>query len=221
MVGMTRVSRGSTFLALRLAGACAAACVLSAAGFAAPASSSDGDAALAQMQAATRSAHSFTARFEPTVPMSWVIVQPDRMRRTMPSGDGSHTDDWIVIGRQSYTRDGDKPWQLGHESVDGIRWDEIAPFLREGTTARALPDRVEDGTPAGGLDITLPASPPSRSIHVTCSYDKPTYRPRACWFQTVAKIYVTTTYEHWNDASNAIEPPPGVRVPIPAPSPAG
>ena len=195
--------------------ACAAACVFAALGFAEPSTPDDGNAVLAKMQAAMRSASSFTVRFEPTIPMSWVVVQPDRMRRVMPSSDGDRMEDWIVIGHQSYTRDGDKPWKAGRQSVDGIRWNEIAEFLRDGTTARALADRIEDGTPAGTLDVLIPEYPLGngksiKPLHETCSYDKATYRPRACWFQTIAKIYVTTTYEHWNDPANVIEPPPGV-----------
>ncbi len=174
------------------------------------------------MQAAVRSASSFTARFEPTIPMSWVIVQPDRIRRVMPSSDGDHMEDWIVIGRQSYTRDGDTPWKLGKEPANGIRWDEVATFLRAGSTARALADRTEDGTVAGALDIVIPEytlgnGKAIQPFHMTCSYDKATYLPRACWYRTVAKIYVTTTYEHWNDPSNVVEPPPGLRIPTPAP----
>ena len=114
--------------------ACVAACALAALGVAVPANAGDGDDALQKMQTAVRSAGSFTARFEPTIPMSWVVVQPDRIRRAMPSRDG---------------------------------------------------DSMED--------------------------DKATYLPTACWFPTVAKMYVTTSYEHWNDPANVIEPPPGVR----------
>ena len=189
--------------------------MLAALAFTGPARSSDGDDALAKMQAAVRSASSFTARFEPTVPMSWMVVQPDRIQRRSYTGDGDQTEDWIVIGRRSYTRDGEKPWKIGSETVDGIRWDEVAPFLHAGTTATALADRVEDGTAAGALDVVIArdirTGVPIRPFHMTCSYDKATYLPRACWFQTVAKIWVTTTYEHWNDPANTIEVPPGVR----------
>ncbi|MDP9107340.1 MAG: hypothetical protein M3N49_15605 [Candidatus Eremiobacteraeota bacterium] len=187
-----------------------------------PASSDDGDAVLEKMQAATRAASSFTARFEPTIHMSWVVVEPDRIRRVMPSRDGEQMEDWIVIGHQSYSRDGNGPWKAGSEQVDGIRWGEIAPFLNPGTTARALPDYTDAGTVVGALDVLLPEQPLAKgksikAFHMTCSYEKATYRPRACSFQTVAKIYVTTWYEHWNDAANVIEPPPGVPLPTPLP----
>jgi len=200
--------------------ACAAVAVFALAVPAPASSDDDGDAVLHKMQAAMRDANSFTARFEPTIHMSWVVVEPDRIRRVMPSDDGERMEDWIVIGHQSYSRDGNGRWKAGSEHVDGIRWGEIAPFLNPGTTARALRDYTEAGTVFGALDVLLSEQPLGngksiKAFHMTCSYEKATYRPRACWFKTVAQIYVTTWYEHWNDPANVIEPPPGVPQPAP------
>lgn len=194
----------------------AAAWTLAALAFTAPVRASDGDDALAKMQAAVRSARSFTARFEPLLVMSWVIVQPDRIRRRSYIAEGVQTEDWIVIGRRSYTHVGDKPWTIGSETVDGIRWGEVAPFLRDGTTATALADRVEDGTPVGALDVAfapdIRTDPSIRPFHWTCSYDKGTYLPRACSYKVFGPMRVTMTYEHWNDPANAVEAPPEVHT---------
>jgi hypothetical protein len=200
--------------------------VLATLSLGAPARAGDGDLVLEKMQAALKSAHSFSVSFGPTIPMSWVVVQPDRIRRVMPFYDGrsyNGMEDWIVIGHQSYARGGDRPWKASWRSAGGIRWDEIASFLRDGTTAGILPDRTEDGAIVGVLDVLHPEVPlPNRKsikpFHEICTYDKVTFRPRACSFVTIAAIKVTTLYENWDEPSNAVEPPPGVAAPTPPPA---
>ena len=200
-----------------------AAGILIGLGLCGPGNAGDGDDVLAKMQDAVRSAKSFSAFFMPTIPMQWVVVAPDRIRRVMPAGDRDGVVDWIVVGHQSYSRQTGKPWESAWHAGEAIRWDEVAAFLRPGTTASVLADRTEGRVPVGALDVLIPAYPLGKGrfiqpFHMTCTYDKTTYRPRTCGFDTVA-VRVTTTYENWDDPANVVDPPPGVAPSTPAPQP--
>ena len=205
--------------ALRAAGAGACVLALIAAG---PAPGDDATPVLDKLRAAVQSAKSFSAFFIGPLgnSISWTVVQPDRIRR-VETLMGPQPNDWIVIGHQSYDLDEDGRWQTKWNSGEAIRYSEILGMLIPGTTARALPDREDDGTLMGTVDILVPTrsyKPPLPPYHQICTYDKTTYRLHVCTFEGRWGKF-STTYENWDDPRITVQPPPGVPAPTAPPSP--
>lgn len=206
--------------ALRSVGA--GACVFLALLAAGPAPGDDATPVLDKLRAAVRSARSFTVLFIGPLQnsISWTVVQPDRIRRVMTMM-GPQPNDWIVIGHQSYDLDEDRRWHTKWQPGEAVRYNEILGMLRTGATARALPDRNENGTVMGAVDILAPENPlknPIPPYHEICTYDKTTYRLHVCtnegrWGKS------SMTYENWDDPRITVQPPPGVLPPTAPPSP--
>jgi len=90
------------------------------------------------------------------------------------------------------------------------------------TLLQPLPDRNEAGATVGAFRAEA-AGNGQRPGSMDCTYDKATFRPRACTVVlqgSPAQIHVA--YSGWDDPANVVEPPPGVPPPpppTPPPSP--
>ncbi len=129
------------------------------------------------------------------------VVAMGPMMTEMVSADG-HT----------YARMNGAEWRV-LDMPGGSFADVGIKSLADPTKFHILPDRVENGTTVGVYELT-PALPPGAPAStpmppLTCTYDKTTYLPRACTFQTM-----TQTFEGWNDPANVVEVPV---VPSPRP----
>jgi hypothetical protein len=94
----------------------------------------------------------------------------------------------------------DMPSVAGFAAASGLN-----PFI-DPSKFHILADRVENGTTLGVYEM-IPPMPPGTPASMAatpmrCTYDKTTYLPRTCTFQTM-----TQTFEGWNDPANVVDVP--------------
>ena len=146
-----------------------------------------------------------------------VSVGPDRVR--VVSALAGSTSESVVVGTSMYYRAGDGAWQAyAVPAVKKPRKNRLYMGAAD-TPLRPLPDRTEGDATLGAFgsqaqgNSQLPGS-------MECSYDKATYRPRACTIVVLGvPAPLQVTYDKWDDPTNAVEAPAGVAPPTPAPAP--
>ncbi|MDQ6944279.1 MAG: hypothetical protein M3169_17415 [Candidatus Eremiobacteraeota bacterium] len=116
-----------------------------------------------------------------------------------------------------YARMNGADWRIMDVPPGGDFTAAALKSLNDPSKFRILPDRVENGRTLGVYEMTPPpppgASATTQMPSLTCTYDKTTYLPRTCSFQTM-----TQTFEGWNDPANVVDVPV-VASPAPAASP--
>ncbi len=134
------------------------------------------------------------------------VIAMGPMMSEMVSADG-----------KMYARMNGADWRVVDAPQGGNFADAALKSMNDPSKFRILPDRVENGTTVGVYEMT-PPPPPGASAStqmppLTCTYDKTTYLPRTCTFQTM-----TQTFEGWNDPANVVDVPV-MASPAPAASP--
>ena len=130
---------------------------------------------------------------------------------------GSNLNEMVSADGRTYVRMNGGDWQLIATPPGGGFAELALKSVGDPTKIQVLPDRVENGTTVGAFDATVPAPPGAPAGIVlpplSCTYDKTTYLPRSCTFQTT-----TQTFEGWNDPANVVDVPV-IASPAPAASP--
>jgi hypothetical protein len=190
------------------------------AGSGSPAASADDAAALsAKVDGAIASAASYRVAVQGPGGMSIEIlsVGPDRVR--IVSTVGGATSESVVVGTSMYHRTSGGAWQsFAVPAIKRVRKNRLYMGAAD-TTLRPLADRTEADATWGAFNSQaqgnsqLPGS-------MDCTYDKTTYRPRACTIVVLGlPAPLRVIYDKWNDPANAVDAPAGVAPPTPAPAP--
>ncbi|HTD37196.1 MAG TPA: hypothetical protein VK669_06770 [Candidatus Limnocylindrales bacterium] len=145
---------------------------------------------------------------------------PDRVKitRAIGAATGSATAESIVIGTAMYYREPGTEWKAAPvPAISRVRRNRLYMGAPD-TLLQPLPDRSEGGATVGAFRSDA-AGNGQRPGSMDCTYDKATFRPRACTVVlqgSPAQIHVA--YGGWDDPANVVEPPPGV-APPPPPTP--
>ncbi|GEM_PF-1081774 len=131
---------------------------------------------------------------------------------------GSMMNEMVAADGRMYTRMNGGDWNVADlPAGGGLMGDAALKAASDPTKLHLLPDRVENGTTVGAYDVVMPLPPGAPAGMVlpplSCTYDKTTYLPRTCTFQTM-----TQTFEGWNDPANVVDAPV-IASPAPAASP--
>ena len=144
---------------------------------------------------------------------------PDRVR--IASTAGGSPSESIVVGSAMYYRSAGAPWKAYPvPPVAHMRKNRLYMGAPD-TLLTPLPDRTDpSGAPVGAFRSAAVANSQIPGT-MECTYDKVTYRPRACSVVVAGLASsLTVTYAGWDDPANAVEPPPGVDAPPPYAPPA-
>ena len=141
-----------------------------------------------------------------------VVMLPAR-RTKLVLAIGSMLNEVVAADGRMYTRMNGGDWTVAALPAAGLMTESAMKAMADPAQLRMLPDRVENGTTVGVYQAT-PVFPPGMAASanptpLTCTYDKTTYLPRTCTYQTM-----TQTFEGWNDPANVVEVPV---VPSPRP----
>jgi hypothetical protein len=143
------------------------------------------------------------------------VVVPTKRTKAMVAM-GPMVSEMVSADGKMYVRLNGAEWRTV-DAPGGNYSDMALKTMADPSKLRVLPDRVENGTTVGVYEMT-PALPPGAPAGtpispLTCTYDKTTYLPRSCTFQTM-----TQTFEGWNDPANTVDLPV-LASPAPAASP--
>ena len=140
---------------------------------------------------------------------------PDRVK--ISSTAGSISSESIVVGTSMYYRAGGGTWKsYPVPPVPRMRRNRLYMGAPD-TLLEPLADRAE-GAETVGAFRSVAAGNGLLPGTMDCTYDKVTYRPRACSI-LVRGLWspLQVSYMGWDDPANAVEPPAGVPEPIPLP----
>lgn len=208
-----------------LAAACAAPALGQPAASPAPAPAPTGNAAGAELTARIDAAIANATSYHVSVtgPNGLAVDirewGPDRVKITRTIG--SATAESIVVGTAMYYREPGSEWKAAPvPPISRVRRNRLYMGAAD-TLMQPLPDRSEGGATVGAFRADA-AGNGQRPGSMDCTYDKATFRPRACTVVlqgSPEQIHVA--YGGWDDPANVVEPPPGVPAPPPpTPSPA-
>jgi hypothetical protein len=187
------------------------------AGSRSPAAADDAATLSAKVDGAITGAASYRiAVLGPGVSLDILAVGQDRVR--ILSTLGGVASESVVVGTSMYYRGADGVWQsYAIPPVKRTRKNRLYMGAAD-TPLRPLPDRTESDTTWGAFSSQAQGNTQLNGS-MECTYDKATYRPRAC---TIVVLGVSAplrvTYDRWNDPANTIEAPAGVAPPTPAPA---
>ena len=161
---------------------------------------------IAKITAAMAKMNSFRMQLSSTSGMGGTItiVGPTKRMKAVIAM-GSMMTEMVSADGHMYARMNGADWRVV-DSPGGTMGDLALRSMSDPSKFRILPDRVENGTTVGVYELTLtlppgmPASSPMPPM--SCTYDKTTYLPRTCTFQTM-----TQTFEGWNDPANVVDIP--------------
>ncbi|HEY0383509.1 MAG TPA: hypothetical protein VGC72_15065 [Candidatus Elarobacter sp.] len=146
-----------------------------------------------------------------------ITVVPAQKRTKGVMAMGTTVNEMVMADGRAYSRINGGEWRITETPPGAGFTDTVLKAMGDPSKFRLLPDRIENGTAVGVYEVTtpLPAGMPAGITipPLTCTYDKSTYLPRTCIFQTM-----TQTFEGWNDPANVIDVPV-VASPAPAASP--
>jgi hypothetical protein len=144
------------------------------------------------------------------------VVVPTKRTKAMVAM-GPMMTEMVSADGKMYVRLNGAEWRTVDAPGGGTFSDMALKTMADPSKLRILPDRVENGTTVGVYEMTPvlpPGAPASTQMSpLTCTYDKTTYLPRSCTFQTM-----TQTFEGWNDPANTVDVPV-IASPAPAASP--
>jgi len=171
-----------------------------------------------KIAAAMSKVNSFRMQLSSTQGMGGTIVVVLLQKRTKATiAMGPMVNEVVMADGRMYARMNGGDWHVSDTPAAAGFGDAAIKKMVDPASIHVLPDRVENGTTVGVYETTPPVppgAPATTAIPVmTCTYDKTTYLPRTCTFQTM-----TQTFEGWNDPANTIDVPV-VASPAPASSP--
>jgi len=141
---------------------------------------------------------------------------PDRVKISTTGGPAPGES--IVIGTAMYYRTGGGEWKAYPvPPIPHMRRNRLYMGAPD-TLLEPLADRAEGAETLGAFRSVAVGNGQLPGT-MDCTYDKVTYRPRAC---SVLVRGLTSplrvSYAGWDDPANAVEPPPGVAPPAPLPA---
>ena len=172
-----------------------------------------------KIAAAMAKVNSFRLQMSSTNGMAGTITVLVPAKRTKALvAMGPMTSEVVMADGRMYVRMNGGDWRVNDTLPGGNFADAALKQLSDPAKFRVLPDRVENGTTVGVFEIPPPQppgapAPSATATPIACTYDKTTYLPRSCAFQTM-----TQTFEGWNDPANVVDVPV-VASPAPAASP--
>jgi len=174
-----------------------------------------------KIAAAMSKINSFRIQLSSTQGMGGTIVVLIPQKRTKATiAMGPMMNEVVMADGRMYGRMNGGDWHVSDVPAGGGNFSDAAlKKMVDPASIRILPDRVENGTTVGVYEMTPPVPPGANATAaasmppMTCTYDKTTYLPRTCTFQTM-----TQAFEGWNDPANTIDVPV-VASPAPASSP--
>jgi hypothetical protein len=183
-----------------------------------PAASVPASPEAVKIAAAMAKVNSFRLQMSSTNGMAGTVTVVVPAKRTKALvAMGPMISEVVMADGRMYMRMNGGDWRVNDTPPGGNFADAALKQLSDPAKFHMLPDRVENGTTVGVYEIPAPqptgAAPSTAATPITCTYDKTTYLPRACTFQTM-----TQTFEGWNDPANVIDVPV-VGSPAPAASP--
>jgi hypothetical protein len=141
---------------------------------------------------------------------------PDRVK--IVSMGSANPSESIVVGTSMYYRAGGGDWKAYPvPPVPRMRRNRLYMGAPD-TLLEPLADRAE-GPETVGAFRSVAAGNGLLPGTMDCTYDKVTYRPRACSVLLRGMgSPLKVSYAGWDDPANAVEPPPGIAAPAPLPS---
>jgi hypothetical protein len=141
---------------------------------------------------------------------------PDRVK--ISSTSGATSSESIVVGTSMYYRAGGGEWKAYPvPPVPRMRRNRLYMGAPD-TLLEPLADRA-DGAETLGAFRSVAIGNGQLPGTMDCTYDKVTYRPRACSVLVRGLgSPLQVSYAGWDDPANAVEPPAGVAPPPPLPS---
>lgn len=183
------------------------------------AAADDGTALSAKVDAALSSAASYRVTVQGPNGFAIDIVSVGHDRVRVQSSAGGNAAESVVIGPAMYYHTAGSPWTANAVPVVKRTRKNLLYMGAPDTKLEPLADRTENGVTYGAFG-SLAVGNAQVPATMECTYDKVTFRPHTC---TVVLQALPTplhvTYDKWNDPSNAVEAPPGVAPPTPAPAP--
>jgi hypothetical protein len=144
-----------------------------------------------------------------------VIVPTNRTKAVIAMG--SMMNEMVMADGRTYMRSNGGDWRATDSMPGAAMAQSALKTMSDPSKFHVLPDRVENGTTVGVYEVTPPAPPGAPAGFVvpalSCTYDKSTYLPRTCTYQSL-----TQTFEGFNDPANVVDVPV-VGSPAPASSP--
>lgn len=171
-----------------------------------------------KIAAAMSKVASFRIQLSSTAGMGGTVVVLIPQKRTKATiAMGPMVNEVVTADGRMYVRMNGADWRVTDSPGGNGFGDAALRKMVDPANMRILPDRVENGTTVGVYEMTPPLPPGAPATTVmppmSCTYDKTTYLPRTCTFQTM-----TQTFEGWNDPANVVDVPV-VASPAPAASP--
>jgi hypothetical protein len=138
---------------------------------------------------------------------------PDRVK--ISSTNGATSSESIVVGTSMYYRSGGGAWKAYPvPPVPRMRRNRLYMGAPD-TLLEPLADRA-DGAETLGAFRAVAVGNGQLPGTMDCTYDKVTYRPRACSVLVRGLgSPLQVSYAGWDDPANAVEPPAGVAPPPP------
>lgn len=164
---------------------------------AAPAAADDLATVNAKVGAAMHAAKSFvlttaTGGFSGAM----TYVAPDRYRTSLAYNGTTY--DVVVIGKDGYVSANGSPYRKVDAPPEFL---QTQVQLRDVPVDAVLPDTTVNGTVYGQFATT--SAGPQHDQHLTCTYDKKTYRIARC-----ANESLTIGFAKYDDPANAVAAPP-------------
>jgi hypothetical protein len=174
-------------------------------GTAVPARADDLATVRTKVQTAMQSAKSFvvatTASTGFTVTMTFVA--PDRYHSVLNYSGTSR--DVVLVGPIAYVSSDGQSYRRVDAPAEVVA---AQAQLRNVPVDEVLPDKVAGGKTYGAFATT--SAGPQKDQHLTCSYDKKTYRLAEC-----SNEGLSLTFSRYDDPANTVVVPANVTVPAP------
>lgn len=170
-----------------------------------PASADDAAGLRARVSAAMQSTHSFLLATTMTSGLAGTMtyVAPDRYHTVVAYGGSNY--DVVIIGQSAYVSTNGGAYSPMPVPSGFV---ETQMQLRNVPVESLLPDTTVAGVTYGQFATT--SAGPQHDQHLSCTYDKTTYRVVRC-----ANPSVTVSFSHYDDPTNVVVVPP---PPTPGPS---
>lgn len=183
---------------LALAALLAATCV--------PARAEDLATVRGRVAGAMQSAKSFVVTTAGTngSKVTMTFVAPDRFHST--AAYNGRSADVVLVGTVAYvSADTGQPYRKTDAPPEVIA---AQAHLRDVPVDQVLPDKIAAGKTWG--QFTTTSAGPQKDQHLTCSYDKKTYRINDC-----SEEGLTVTFSRYDDPANVVTIPTNLAPPAP------
>ena len=170
----------------------------------APARADDVATVRSKVAAAMQAAKSFVVTTTaPSFSVTMTFAAPDRYHSTLAYNGANR--DVVLVGPVAYVSDGTQLYRKIDAPPDVIA---AQAQLRAVPVDQVLPDKVAGGKTWGQFATT--SAGPQKDQHLTCTYDKKTYRINDC-----SNEALTLTFSRYDDPANVVAIPTNVATPPP------